>query len=180
MVNRKTIETKEIVDFGLFYAAKQYYEAAKMLKCNQFVSNPYFILLSFSIELFLKSIGTTIHWSGARASRVEHIEGHNLSQVFESMENENPDSAKYLKEKYSRRFKRNLAEDIRLNSEVFVKRRYPYFKGGRIPSMSAGIFNLPEMEKDICVTVYITQLENVAELLHDELIVHFGGLFDDI
>lgn len=167
-----------MVDFGLFYAAKEYYEAAKLLKGNQFVSNPYSILLSFSIELFLKSIGTTTQWSGARASKVKHVEGHSLSKVFESVESENPVLVNYLKEQYSHKFKRSLIEDIGLNSEVFVKRRYPYFKGGHIPSNSARVFNLPEHAKYSSVTIYMTQLEYVAEFLHDELIVHFGGLFD--
>ena len=171
-------KTKEEVDFGLFYSAKEYYEAAKLLKTNQFVSNPYSILLSFSIELFLKSIGTTIQWSGASASKVKHIEGHSLSKVFETIENEHPSLVSYLTEQYFLKFGRNLSEDIDLNSEVFAKRRYPYFKGGDIPSNAARIFHLPEQEKYSSVTVYMTQLENVAEFLHDELIVHFSGLFD--
>ncbi len=183
IMNKEIIEAKEVVDFGLFYSAKEYYEAAKQLKGNRFLSNPYNVLLAFSIELFLKSIGTTIQWSGATAVKVKHAQGHKLCDVFKVVEKENPSSINYLKEQYSCKVGRDLFEDIALNSEVFTKRRYPYYRGGNIPLNVAKICDIPELKelKELKVTtVYVTQLEDVSDFLHDELIVHFGPLFENL
>ena len=121
-MNKKVInETHDIVDFGLFYSAKQYYEAARLIKDNDFVFIPYSILLSFSIELFLKSIRTTTMWPSAVASKVDHMQGHNLTKIFNAIEKKYPSDANNLKNKYHLRFNRSLKEDIDLNSEVFIK-----------------------------------------------------------
>ena len=172
-------ETKEIVDFGLFYSAKEYYDAAELLKVNNYTSTPYSILLSFSIECFLKSIRTTITWDGARASKVKHKKGHGLTELFTEIEKDHPDDASYLMSKYASIYGRPLKEDINLNSEVFFKKRYPYLKDGTIPSL--GILNINPLspEYDNSIAIHLTQLENVASFLHDELIVYFKGCFEN-
>lgn len=180
MNNIKDRESQQLVDFGLFYTAKEFYEAAKLIKGNTFVCKPYYVLLAFSIELFLKSIKTTIVWSGSIADKVKHTQGHALASIFESIEKEHPEVTRYLIEKYTSKYDCSLKYDLALNSEVFTKQRYPYHKNGNIPQRIPKIniddcFNL-EYENDIAV--YVTELERVADFLHDELIIHFQGLFD--
>lgn len=49
-------ETENLVDFGLGLYAKEYYEAARILKNNRSKGTPYHLMLAISAECFLKSI----------------------------------------------------------------------------------------------------------------------------
>ncbi len=180
MTNRNLRRTQNLVDFGLFITAKEFYEAAKLIKGNKLVSRPYHVTLSFSVELFLKSIQTTTVWPSAIASSVEHTKGHSLSEIFASIENNYPEDSGYLEEKYHLKYGRPLKYDLSLNSDVFMKQRYPYQKGGAIPSVSVfdGDLLNPRYGNDI--VVYVNELERVASFLHDELIVRFPGLSDNV
>lgn len=180
MRNVKNIESQELVDFGLFYTAKEFYEAAKLIKSNTFVHRPYHVLLSFSIELLLKSIKTKIVWSGSSASQVKHTGGHALVKIFYSIEQEHPKDAEYLMQKYSSKYGSSLKHDLELNSEVFIKQRYPYDRNGYIPSMSKVSIDCFDVQYGKDIAVYVDELERVADFLHDELIVYFPGLFDKV
>ena len=174
----KTVkETQNLVDFGLFYTAKENYDAAKLLKENNFTKTPYYILLSFSIECFLKSIRTTTKWIGSKGVSVDHKDKHPLSNIFNSIEKEHPDDANYLKDRYESKYGRLLKYDIDLNSEVFTKKRYPYLKDGKIPYPELRGINSLSLKHDNSIMVYVTQLEDVADFLHDELKIHFNGCF---
>ncbi|MCC3845837.1 hypothetical protein IB288_23075 [Vibrio parahaemolyticus] len=180
MNNVKNRTSQELVDFGLFYTAKEFYEAAKLIKSNTFVRRPYHVLLSFSIELLLKSIKTTIVWSGSTASQVKHTEGHALVKIFNSIEQEHPKDAEYLVQKYASKYGCSLKHDLELNSEVFTKQRYPYHRNGNIPSMSKVSIDCFDIQYGNDIAVYVDELERVADFLHDELIVYFPGLFDKV
>ncbi|MDF4976448.1 hypothetical protein P3748_24130 [Vibrio parahaemolyticus] len=180
MTSRNLRRTQNLVDFGLFITAKEFYEAAKLIKGNEFVSRPYHVILSFSVELFLKSIQTTTVWPSAVASSVEHTKGHSLAEIFASMESKHPEDSGYLEEKYHLKHGRSLKHDLSLNSDVFMKQRYPYQKGGAIPSISVFDRDLLNPQYGNDIAVYVDELERVASFLHDELIVHFPGLFDNV
>ncbi|MBY7982012.1 hypothetical protein KW452_05595 [Vibrio fluvialis] len=179
MTNKNLRRTQNLVDFGLFITAKEFYEAAKLIKGNKFVSRPYHVILSFSVELFLKSIQTTTVWPSSVASSVEHTKGHSLSEIFASIENNYPEDSGYLEDKYYLKYGRSLKHDLSLNSDVFMKQRYPYQKGGAIPSISVFDRDLLNPRYGNDIAVYVDELERVASFFHDELMVHFPDLFDN-
>ncbi|MFA1562967.1 hypothetical protein [Aliivibrio fischeri] len=55
-------ESNEPFDYFLWFDAKKYYRAAMDLRGNH--EKPYFMLLSLSVELFLKCIHTRTRWVG--------------------------------------------------------------------------------------------------------------------
>lgn len=66
-------ETENLVDFGLGLYAKEYYEAARILKNNSSKGTPYYLMLAISAECFLKSIRTTTLWYSEEAGvKVNH------------------------------------------------------------------------------------------------------------
>ena len=128
----KKIKTKNLVDFGLFTHAKDYYLAAQILKDND-SKNPYFVMLALSIECFLKSIRSNIEWDNSVAIKVNHTKKtHNLSKIFHKIEVNHPPDAEYLKSEYEIQYSRSLKQDIELNKTVFTDRRYPYSAKGDI------------------------------------------------
>ncbi|TEW48495.1 hypothetical protein [Psychromonas algicola] len=170
----KNIQTKNLVDFGLFTHAKDYYSAAQILKENG-PNNPYFIMLALSIECFLKSIRTKIEWNDSVAIKVNHTKKtHDLSKIFHKIEINHPLDAEYLKNKYEIQYSRSLKQDIELNKTVFTDRRYPYSAKGGIPevplhSNDEGL-RIPKDKKDkINIAVYVKELEAVAKFLSDVL-----------
>ncbi|ERB65538.1 hypothetical protein G3U99_12630 [Vibrio coralliilyticus OCN008] len=175
-MKNKSKKGENLVDFGFFNFAKQFYEAAKLIKASEYGQRPYYVNLSFSIELFLKSIRTSTIWSEYNSAEdVEYLSGHSLSKIFDSLERKHPKDTKYLEERYFSKYHRSLKGDLKLNSDVFYKQRYPYLKDPVIPSMPVDVDLLnPVYDNDIAV--YPHELEMVATFLHDELIVHFTDL----
>ncbi len=105
-------ETHEIVDFGLSLQAKKYFEAASVLKINKIDTSPYYVMLSLSIECYLKSIRTTTYWSGSRGIGVMHEKGHDLSRLFTILSEKHPQDASVLSEQYQIRFGGSLLAPI--------------------------------------------------------------------
>jgi len=168
------IQTKNLVDFGLFTHAKDYYLAAQILKEND-SNNPYFIMLALSIECFLKSIRTKIEWNDSVAIKVNHTKKtHDLSKIFHKIEVNHPLDAKYLKNKYEIQYSRSLKQDIELNKTVFTDRRYPYSLKGDIPKVP--LHSNDEMLHGVKyknnIAVYVKELEDVAEFLFNVLSKH--------
>ncbi|MFM2599328.1 hypothetical protein [Vibrio fortis] len=172
------METKQLVDFGLCLYAKDYYSAAKLLGENGCKGTPYHVMLSLSVECFLKSIRTTTLWSGASGVKVNHTKKtHDLASIFHKLEINFPKDADWLKSEYSAQYSRSLKEDLELNKNVFTLRRYPYSFKGEIPKTP--LTTRPEellygrnYEND--TAVYETLLEDVAKFLFGILVPHIG------
>ena len=170
--------TENIVDFGLFTYGREYYESAQILKENQATSNAYCILLALAIECFLKSIRTTVVWSGNVASKVQHTKKvHNLAKIYHKITVNYPEDATWLEQKYAEQFQRSLKADIELNKDVFTLRRYPYSTNGEIPKKPLAhtreeILYGVQYKNDIAV--YVTHLEDVAQFFNDTLSAHFS------
>ncbi|EKB3553816.1 hypothetical protein ONY95_003133 [Vibrio parahaemolyticus] len=162
--------TENIVDFGLFTYGREYYESAQILKENQATSNAYYILLALAIECFLKSIRTTVMWSGCVANKVQHTKKvHDLAKIYHKITVNYPEDAAWLEQKYAGQFRRSLKADIELNKDVFTLRRYPYSNKGEIPKMP-----LPQTRGELLygiqykndIAVYVTHLEDVAQFFN--------------
>ncbi|MBQ4892173.1 hypothetical protein J8L86_20170 [Shewanella sp. MMG014] len=88
--------TNEIVDFGFSSQGQDYYDAAMALHKSKVSGTPYYVLLSLSIECYLKSIQTKTYWSGGRGVVVMHEKGHDLLQLFSNLSSKHPRDALYL------------------------------------------------------------------------------------
>ena len=173
-------ESHEIVDFGLSLQAKHYFEAANVLKANNINNSPYYMMLSLSIECYLKSIRTTTYWRGSRGIGVMHEKGHDLSQLFTTLSEKYPQDASYLSKQYQIKFGGNLSQDLAQNANVFTCQRYPYKIDNSIP-MNEYVWNCPpnnvhywgQEKRDNSLFVNLTALENVASFFHKELAPRF-------
>ena len=173
-------ETHESVDFGLSLQAKHYFEAAEVLKVNKIDSSPYYVMLSLSIECYLKSIRTTTYWSGSRGIGVMHEKGHDLSQLFTTLSEKYPQDASDLFEQYQIIFGGSLIDDLAQNANVFTCQRYPYKSDNSLPIDekeyildSKNIHSWGRKESDNSLFVNIAALENVALFFHEKLGSHF-------
>ncbi|MDC0611371.1 hypothetical protein OAP63_11585 [Vibrio sp.] len=170
--NGSIISTDEIVDFGFRTQGKDYYDAAIVLQKSNLSGAPYYILLSLSIECYLKSIRTQIFWSGGRGVGVMHEKGHDLLKLFLNLSDKYPHDALYLSNQYQIRYKRNLRVDLMRNANVFTHQRYPYKADHSIPQPDRRFLypeRTKETELDNHTYVDITALENVAAFLNEEL-----------
>lgn len=159
------VRTESLVDFGLYYTAKEYYDSAQVLKKNQPLGNPYYILLALSIECYLKSIKTEVIWDFTKGPKVNHTKGHYLDEIFSALKTNHPKETDFLESQYAAQFNRSLSHDIERNAKVFTARRYPYSFKGEIPTMpvSENIADVPLYANDIAV--YVEELEDVARFL---------------
>ncbi|MEZ9290130.1 hypothetical protein AB4251_14470 [Vibrio lentus] len=164
--------TNEIVDFAFSSQGQDYYDAAISLKANGVNGSPYYVLLSLSIECYLKSIRTKIYWSGSIGVGVMHEKGHDLLKLFSNLNSKYPKDALYLSNEYQNRYKRDLSSDLARNANVFTNQRYPYKADHSIPQPDRGFWHpecTEETELDNYTYIDITALETVAVFLHEEL-----------
>lgn len=113
-------------DFLVWRHGQEFYRAATVLKEANDITAPYYICLSFSIELFIKCLHTTTEYKSASNVKLSvHPRSgqHSLSDLLSQL----PEDIKSDCEKeYSEKHTRSLAEDIEHISDVFVKYRYQY------------------------------------------------------
>jgi hypothetical protein len=113
-------------DFQIWHHGQEFYRAAAVLKETKNISAPYYICLSFSIELFIKCLDTTTEYKSASNVKLSvHTRSrqHSLSDLFSQL----PDEMKSdCEKKYSKMHTRSLAKDVEHISDVFVKYRYQY------------------------------------------------------
>ena len=174
IINQRKI--LEPVNFGLCITAQDYFRAAMSLKQSNIGGKPYYVLLSLSIECYLKSIKTTVTYQGSIGVNVSHIrlKSHNLNQLFRAVKEAPPDEANYLEKQYQVKFSTSFFEDIASIAEVFDKQRYPYPKSGNVPSPKFPNNPLKRVKNDNSIEVNITALENIAAFLFQT--VQFDGL----
>ncbi|MEZ8200268.1 hypothetical protein [Vibrio splendidus] len=169
-------DTENLVDFGLGLYAKEYYEAAQVLKANGSKGAPYHLMLAISAECFLKSIRTTMLWYRGSGVKVNHTKKtHDLTTIFHKLECNHPQDAEFLKNSYMSKYSRSFKEDLELNKNVFTLRRSPYSQKGEvprplIPSSRDELLYGCKYENDIAV--YESQLEDVTESLYDVVVPH--------
>ncbi|MUK76594.1 hypothetical protein GNP84_06695 [Aliivibrio fischeri] len=161
-------ESNEPFDYFLWFDAKKYYRAAMDLRGNH--EKPYFMLLSLSVELFLKCIHTRTRWVGAHGQAVLHLEGHSLKELYSELKKRAPNFTLRLEDKYRAAFNRNFIRDLDVNSDVFTNARYPYLKGGVIPKRPSPFFYTKDeilfgCERKCETDVSITALEMTASIL---------------
>jgi len=113
-------------DFQVWRHGQEFYRAAAILREAKNISAPYYICLSFSIELFIKCLHTTTEFksvTNVKLSVHPRSRTHLLSELFSKL----PEDMKSDCEKiYSEKYTRSLVEDMEHISDVFVKYRYLY------------------------------------------------------
>ncbi len=170
--NGSIAASNEIVDFGFSSQGKDYYDAAMVLQKSNSNGTPYYVLLSLSIECYLKSIRTITYWHGGRGVGVMHEKGHDLLLLFSNLSSKHPDDARYLIDQYQIRYKRDLRDDLARVANVFTHQRYPYQADHSIPQPDRGFLYPKQTEEaklDNHTCVNITALETVAAFLNEEL-----------
>lgn len=170
--NGSITASNEIVDFGFSSQGKDYYDAAMVLQKSNSNGTPYYVLLSLSIECYLKSIRTITYWNGGRGVGVMHEKGHDLLLLFSNLSSKHPDDGLYLMDQYQIRYKRDLRDDLARIANVFTHQRYPYQADHSIPQPDRGFLYPKQTEEaklDNHTCVDITALETVAAFLNEEL-----------
>lgn len=113
-------------DFLIWHHGQEFYKAAAILRGTNSMAAPYYICLSFSIELFIKCLYTTTEYKSASNVQLSvhaRSKQHSLSNLFSQL----PDEMKSdCEKKYSEIHIRSLAKDIEHISDVFVEYRYQY------------------------------------------------------
>ena len=113
-------------DFLVWYHGQEFYRAATVLKEANDITAPYYICLSFSIELFIKCLHTTTEFKSATNVKLSvhpRSSKHLLSELLSKL----PEDMKSDCEKiYSEKHTRSLVKDMEHISDVFVKYRYLY------------------------------------------------------
>lgn len=113
-------------DFLVWRHGQEFYMAATVLKEANDITAPYYICLSFSIELFIKCLHTTTEYKSANNVKLSvHPRSgqHSLSGLLSQLPE---DTKSDCEKKYSEKHTRSLAEDMEHISDVFVKYRYQY------------------------------------------------------
>jgi len=113
-------------DFLVWRHGQEFYRAAAILREAKNISAPYYICLSFSIELFIKCLHTTTEFKSATNVKLsvhprssKHLLSELLSKLPEDMKSD-------CEKKYSEKHTRSLVKDMEHISDVFVKYRYLY------------------------------------------------------
>ena len=113
-------------DFLVWRHGQEFYRAATVLKEANDITAPYYICLSFSIELFIKCLHTTTEFKSATNVKLSvhpRSSKHLLSELLSKL----PEDMKSDCEKiYSEKHTRSLVKDMEHISDVFVKYRYLY------------------------------------------------------
>ena len=113
-------------DFLVWRHGQEFYRAATVLKEANDITAPYYICLSFSIELFIKCLHTTTEYKSASNVKLSvhpRSRQHSLSDLLSQL----PEDIKSdCEKKYSEKHTRSFAEDMEHISDVFVKYRYQY------------------------------------------------------
>lgn len=126
MKKKKNILTYHGCDFLVWRQGQEFYQAASILREAHNISSPYFICLSFSIELFIKCLHTTTEFKSATNVKLSvhpRSNKHLLSELF----NQLPKNMKSdCEKKYSEKYTRSLTKDLEHISDVFVSYRYDY------------------------------------------------------
>ncbi len=125
-MKNKSNPTYHGCDFLIWHHGQKFYRAAVILKKAKSTEEPYYICLSFSIELFIKCLHTTTEFiSAAQAKLTAHprSRNHSLSELFRQLPK---DMKSNCKKQYSEKHTRSLVNDIEHISDVFVEYRYSY------------------------------------------------------
>lgn len=179
IVRGEYTEQEEPYDFFLWLRAKGHYKAAMELKEKSEFNDSYIMLLSFSLELFLKCIGTRVRWVGCHGYAVNHEETHKLDEIYSNIKLRNPYYISSLEEEYNSLFNRSFYDDLEINSLVFVNARYPYLKGGIIPKRpNPLLFTAQELlygtQRRCDSDVDIDALECASYFLYDKTCRYFN------
>ncbi len=113
-------------DFLVWRHGQEFYRAAVILREAKNISAPYYICLSFSIELFIKCLHTTTEFKSATNVKLSvhpRSSKHLLSELFSKL---SEDMKSDCGRKYSEKHTRSLVKDMEHISDVFVKYRYLY------------------------------------------------------
>ncbi|WP_375750965.1 hypothetical protein [Vibrio sp. HN007] len=174
MSNNKIIN-KDLVDYFMYLDAKEFYKAALILKQTDDIgSNPYYTLMAFSIELFLKCIcvtETVIPEGRAILTNVhkDHVQGHLLNKIFEELAEKEPKVAEALEKNYLKHYGFSLKDDLAINTSLFMDARYTYPKDGRPFGPKREYEYKPlfgnSPQKRYGIQIDIRALESVAEFL---------------
>ena len=118
-----------------FIQAKKFMDAALSLE-EEHRDDPYYVLLAFAIELFLKCLQVTHSYEfesdplfKVTAFTRKGVKGHNLSDIFQSLPKDTRDQ---LSGDYQRRHYDNLEADLKLIGDAFVDHRYIHEKRSHV------------------------------------------------
>ncbi len=126
MENKPSKLTYHGCDFLVWLHGQEFYRAATVLRESNNIEAPYYICLSFSIELFIKCLHTTTEIRGVRDVKLSvhpRSKQHSLKELIRQLPEEMKSDCE---RKYSDKYKRSLTEDIQHISNVFVEYRYLY------------------------------------------------------
>lgn len=126
MEKKPPILTYKGCDFHVWFHGKEFYDAALVLREAGNVNAPYYICLSFSIELFIKCLHTTTEFKSAREVKLSvhpRSKKHSLTELIGHLPEEMKSDCE---RKYFRKYTRSLSEDINHISNVFMNYRYQY------------------------------------------------------
>ncbi|MDQ8206870.1 hypothetical protein QEH52_05080 [Coraliomargarita sp. SDUM461003] len=138
-IEMRKIEFHQTVSIQMYLEAISFYESAKVIKDSigdssmYYEKYPYYVMLSFSIELLLKCIHVTsvIEIDDSReetlSSKINHINGHRLDEIFDRHSDK---MKRFLSNAYEIKFNRSLRDDLICNGNVFTKFRYTYPRDG--------------------------------------------------
>ncbi len=113
-------------DFHVWFHGQEFYRAASILREADDISSPYFVCLSFSIELFVKCLHTTTEFKSATNVKLS-VHPRSRNHLLSDLLNQLPENMKSdCEKKYSEKHTRSLANDMEHISDVFVKYRYLY------------------------------------------------------
>lgn len=157
-------------DFHVWLHGQEFYKAALVLRRAGNVEAPYYICLSFSIELFIKCLHTTTEFkSAANAKLSVHPRSHRhlLSELLSQLSG---DIKSDCEKKYSEKHARSLVKDMEHISDVFVTYRYLYeeINDHNIPAMFVKYSN---QNKDIktkkVIELCVDILEDVGVFFYE-------------
>ncbi|MUK93747.1 hypothetical protein GNP80_15050 [Aliivibrio fischeri] len=165
------IPVKDLVNYLMFLHAKEFYDAALLIKeSEKGLQRPYYSFMAFSIESFLKCFAVTTIWKGnTRNVKINHHTGHGLDEIFEKLIEHEPKLAIFLESRYESQYGGNLKEDLQKNANVFIEQRYLVPRGGNVISGLQFDYELDPFGLNIKPSVYIRELENTAEFLHNTI-----------
>jgi hypothetical protein len=155
--------------FLVWRHGQEFYRAAAILREAKNLSAPYYICLSFSIELFIKCLYTTTEFKSATNVKLSTLRSrkHLLSELFNKLPEDMKSDCERI---YSEKHTRSLVKDIEHISDVFVKYRYLYedVNDHNIPDI---FVKYSHRNKDI-------KTKKIRELCID-IIENIGAFFDE-
>jgi hypothetical protein len=113
-------------DFLVWLHGREFYNAAFVLREAGNENAPYYICLSFSIELFIKCLDTTTEFKSATNVKLS-VHPRSRKHLLSALLSKLPKDIKSdCEKKYSDKHARSLVKDMEHVSDVFVTYRYLY------------------------------------------------------